>query len=102
MYFVRMPSANAHGCARVFNEGNFVASVFDVFFNNTGPTTQFPQRSSHNAVPTTQFIHSVPTFGLLNSSKAIQISSFFGLCARSGANEITVPKAKMGVNSKLS
>ena len=50
MYFVRMPSANAHGCARVFNEGNFVASVFDVFFNNTVPTTQFPQRSSNNAV----------------------------------------------------
>jgi murein L,D-transpeptidase YcbB/YkuD len=39
MYFVRMPSANAHGCVRVFNEGNFVAKVFDVCSNNKIPIT---------------------------------------------------------------
>jgi len=38
MYFARMPAANAHGCARVFNEGNFVANVFDDF-NNKVPIT---------------------------------------------------------------
>jgi hypothetical protein len=31
--------ARAHGCARVYNEGNFVARVFDDF-NNRVPITQ--------------------------------------------------------------
>jgi hypothetical protein len=32
--------ARAYCYARVFNEGNFVARVFDVFFNNAVPITQ--------------------------------------------------------------